>query len=196
LAVQAAPAPHSIEHAVLPVQSTVQPPAGHLSAQVLLPWQLAVDPLPRVRLHVLPPPHVTVLFSPVSSVHSLVPLHVAVQFEVQLPTHSDWPLHVVVHPVPHVESHVFFDWQLYVTLSGSTPASAPPSEAELAADPKVQVPPVLQVHVLPVHSQSPVHDAFAGGGAPPLLPPHAVAIPNESPRKPTISVRDVTMAQD
>jgi hypothetical protein len=36
-AVQAAAAPQSIEHAVLPVQSTVQPPSGHFSVHVLLP---------------------------------------------------------------------------------------------------------------------------------------------------------------
>jgi hypothetical protein len=37
LAVQAPASPQSIEHAVLPVHSTVQPPAGHFRAHVLLP---------------------------------------------------------------------------------------------------------------------------------------------------------------
>ena len=146
----------------------------------------------------LPPPHVTVLLVPVSRMQSLVPVHVAVQFELQLPTHSDCPPHVVVHPVPHVELHGFFDWQLYVTSLGA-PASTPLSEAEPDADPNVQFPPVLQVHLLPVHSQSPVHVALDGGGAASLLPPQAMAIraiANESPRKPRSSVREVAMLQD
>jgi hypothetical protein len=145
----------------------------------------------------LPPPHVTVLLFPVWRVQPLVPVHVAVQFELQLPTHSDCPPHVVLQPVPHVELHVFFESQLYVTLFGA-PASAPLSEAVLGADPKVQVPPALQVHVLPEHSQSPVHAACCDEGGASELPPHAVAlraIPNASPRKPRRSLREVSMLQ-
>jgi hypothetical protein len=65
LAVHAPASPHAIVQAELPVQSTVQPPAGQLSAHVLLPWQLAVEPLPRFRLQLAPPPHVTLLLAPV-----------------------------------------------------------------------------------------------------------------------------------
>ena len=46
-------------HVVLPVQSRVQPPFGHSMLQVLLPPQLAVEPVPSVREQLLPPAHST-----------------------------------------------------------------------------------------------------------------------------------------
>ncbi len=73
--------PHSTEHSVLPWQSSVQPPSGHLIAHVLLPVQVSVEPPPSEMLQLLPPPQVTVLFVPVVRLHVLVPLHVDVQLD-------------------------------------------------------------------------------------------------------------------
>ena len=86
---QGAPPPHSMEHPELPVQSTVQPPLGHLIVQLLLPPHERVDPVSRVIEQSLPPPHVTWLSTPVTSVHVLVPSQVDVQFEPHVPAHSD-----------------------------------------------------------------------------------------------------------
>jgi len=134
---------------------------------VLLPVHDTVEPVSTVTVHLLPPPHVTVLFVPVERLQVLVPSHVELQLEVQVPVHVDWPLHDVVHPVPHVESQEFFDWQLYVTLLGRAPPSpAPPSEPP----PNVQLPPVLQVHVLPEQVQSPVQPADPATPGLSLLP--------------------------
>ncbi len=99
-----------------------------------------------------------------------------------MPSHLDCPAQFDVQPVPHVESHVFFDWQSYVTLlGGAAPPSPPSAEAEPPAEPNVQVPPVLQVHVLPEHWQSPAtalaHDAVDGTGAS-FEPPHPVVEPD------------------
>ncbi len=174
---------------MLPWHFTVQPPPGHLIAHVLLPVHVTVDPLPSETLQSLPPPHVTVLFVPVVRLQVLVPLHVEVQFDAQVPTHVDWPEQSVVQPVPHEELHVFFVWQSKVALSGGAtllePPSAPPSApVALALPPKAQVPPVLQVHVAPEQSQSPVHDGL-GTVAFPLLPPHPVAATEPMAEKPT-----------
>jgi hypothetical protein len=103
--------PHVTIHDELPVQSAVQPPFGQSIAQVLLPWQDTVEPVSTDTLQSLPPPQVTVLFTPVLSVHVLVPLHVDVQSDAQLPAHVDWPAQVFVHPVPHVRSQVPFESQ-------------------------------------------------------------------------------------
>ncbi len=84
-----AASPHSTEHPELPVQSTVQPPFGHLIVQLLLPSHESVDPVSRVIEQSLPPPQVTWLFTPVTSVHSLVPSQVDVQFDPQAPSHTD-----------------------------------------------------------------------------------------------------------
>lgn len=62
LIVQAAAAPHSIVHSLAPEHVAVQPPFGHLIAQVLVPSQLTVVPVSTVSEHLLPPPHVTLLF--------------------------------------------------------------------------------------------------------------------------------------
>ena len=96
---------------MLPVQSAVQPPFGHLIAQLLLPWHEIVDPVSSETLQSLPPPQVTVLFTPAESVQVLVPSHVEVQLEPQLPAHCDWPAQVFVHPVPQVRSQLFRESQ-------------------------------------------------------------------------------------
>ena len=57
--------PHSTVQLVLPVQSAVQSPFGHLMTHVLLPSHDTVEPVSRDRVQSLPPPHVTVLFTPV-----------------------------------------------------------------------------------------------------------------------------------
>jgi hypothetical protein len=181
--------PHSTEQSVLPWHFTVQPPPGHLMAHVLLPVHVTVEPVPSETLQSLPPPHVTVLFVPVVRLQVLVPLHVDVQFDKHVPTHIDWPEQSVVQPVPHEELHVFFVLQSKVALSGGTaplvPPSAPPSApVPLALPPKAHVPPVLQVHVAPEQSQSPVH-AGPGIVAFPLLPPHPVAATAPIVEKPT-----------
>ena len=54
-----------------------------------LPVHESVDPSPSVTAQSLPPPHVTVLFVPVSMVQSLVPVHVAVQFDSQVALQVD-----------------------------------------------------------------------------------------------------------
>ena len=154
--------PHSSEQAALPPHSALHPPFGHLIVHVLLPVQSSVEPVSSVTVHVLPPPQSTVLFVPVESVHVLVPVQLDVQFEPQLPSQTDCPAQLLVHPVPHARSHVFFDWQLNVALSGgavpvdpSVPPSAP-AVVLAAVPPNAQVPPALQVHVAPLQSQSPV----------------------------------------
>lgn len=76
-----AAAPHSTVQVALPAHWVVQPPFGHFTLQVVLPWHSTVVPVSTLSLHVLPPPHVTLLFVPVESVHSLVPVHVEVQFD-------------------------------------------------------------------------------------------------------------------
>jgi len=164
LILHAAVPPHSTEQSVLPWQSTVQPPSGHLIAHLLLPVQVSVEPPPSEMLQSLPPPQVTVLFVPVVRLQVLVPLQVDVQFDWQLPEHVDCPAQSVVQPVPHVELHVFLVWQSNVTLFGGAapplepvvPPSAPASPLvvpalPLAAPPKEHVPPVLHVHVAPEH---------------------------------------------
>lgn len=103
--------PQVTEHSDEPVQSTVQPPFGHATAQLLFPVQESVLPVSIVTLQSAPPPQLTVLFVPVVSVQSLVPVHVEVQFDWHVPLHVDCASHVVVHPVPQVESHVFFESQ-------------------------------------------------------------------------------------
>jgi hypothetical protein len=135
---------------------------------VLLPVQLTVEPVSTVRLHVLLPSHVTVLFVPVDSVHWLPPAQVELQFDSHVSLQADWPAHDDVHPVPHVESHVFFDSHEYETSFGRGPLAGAPSPT--VAVPKVHVPPVLQVHAAPEQLQSPEHAATDAGV---LVPPHA-----------------------
>jgi hypothetical protein len=67
-----------------------------------------VEPVSSETMQLLPPPQVTVLFTPVTSWHVLVPVQVDEQLEAQLPAHCDCPLQVLVHPEPQVRSHVFF----------------------------------------------------------------------------------------
>jgi hypothetical protein len=143
-------------------------------------------PAPTESLHVLPPPHVTLLFVPVERVHSLVPVHVDVQFDSHVPSHFDWPAQLVVQPVPHVESQVFFDLQSNVALFGGAaapPSPVPPSPPAVVpevAPPNVHVPPDLHSHTAPVHWQSPVQLACAA--ATPSSPPQPVeAAPATAP---------------
>lgn len=51
----APPLPQSMLHAVEPLQSTVQPPAGHFAAHVLFPPHVSEVPVPIVTLQVLVP---------------------------------------------------------------------------------------------------------------------------------------------
>ena len=177
--VQAPPLPHVSEQPVLPLQSTVHPPFGHSTLHVLLPWQVSVDEVSSVTVHLLPPPHVTLLFVPVESLHSLVPLQVEVQFDSQLPSQVDCPAQLVVQPVPHVESHVFFDSHENVALSGgAAPPSTPASPPAPLAPPNVQVPPCLQVHWAPVQTQSPVHEGLDTGAL--SSPPQPTGAANET----------------
>jgi hypothetical protein len=153
--VHADPVPHTTVQLEAPAQLAVQPPAGQVNVQLLLPLQETVDPDPTVTLHWLPPLQVTELFVPVETVQLLVPSHVVVQLAEQLPLHVDWPAQFEVQPVPHAMLQVFFDWQSLVTPLGGVvpPPSAPPSPP----GPKVQVPPELHVQVLPEQLQSPEH---------------------------------------
>jgi hypothetical protein len=160
-----------MEQAVLPPHAAVQPPFAHLRTHVLVPSHVAVEPVSSVSVQVLPPEQVTVLLIPVSIVHWLVPAQVDVQFELHVPSQTDCPAQLVVHPVPHVDEQVFFDWQSYVTLFGGPASTA----ALLGALPNVQVPPCWHVHVLPVQTQSPVQPAVDGGGGGLSLPPHPAA---------------------
>ncbi len=198
--------PHSTEQSVLPWQSTVQPPSGHLIAHLLLPVQVSVEPPPSEMLQSLPPPQVTLLFVPVVRLHVLVPLHVDVQFDWQLPEQVDCPAQSVVQPVPHVELQVFLVWQSNVTLFGGAapplvpvvPPSAPASPLvvpalPLAAPPNEHVPPVLHVHVAPEHWQSPEHEGL-GMSALPLLPPQPAAA--VAPRAPTVETPSATKANE
>lgn len=196
--------PHSTEHMVLPWQSTVQPPAGHLMAQVLLPVHVSVEPVPSEMLQSLPPPQVTVLFVPVVRLQVLVPSQVDVQFEEHVPAHVDLPAQSVVQPVPHVESHMFMVLQSNVTLLGgaaappleplappSAPAS-PPAALPLATPPNEQVPPALHVHVVPEQSQAPVQDGLGMAAA--SLLPQPVAAP--APMAPAAETPSATKASE
>ena len=93
------------------MQSAVQPPSGHRIVQLLSPEQESLEPVPIVMSQLLPPLHVTSLFTPVVSVHWLVPAQLDVQLAVQVPAHVDLPSHVLVQPVPHVRSHEPFESQ-------------------------------------------------------------------------------------
>ncbi len=75
-----------------------------------------VDPVSTSALHVLPPPHVTVLLVPVEMLQLLLPSPVLVQFEMQVLAHVDWPAQLVVQPVPHEVVQSFFESQLDFTL--------------------------------------------------------------------------------
>lgn len=162
--------PHSTVHAVLPPHSAVQPPLGHLMVQLLLPSQVTFEPVSSVTAQVLPPEHDTVLLVPVSSVHWLVPAQLDVQFEPHDPSHTDWPPHFEVQPVPQLRSHVFFDSQLNVALSGggaAVPPSPPsaPSALPLPDPPNTQLPPALHSQADPVQMQSPVQSGLAPLGS-------------------------------
>lgn len=170
--------PHSTTHPALPPHFAVQPPSGHLTLHVLLPSHVMVEPFWIVTLQLLPPEHVTVLFSPVVRLHVLVPAHDDVQFAWHVPSQVDCAAHVVVQPVPQVESHVFFESQWYVTSFGGgvPPSTTPPSPPTVPSAPKVHLPPVLHVQVLPLQSQSPVHEALEGLLS--SLPPQPIETPN------------------
>ena len=86
---QSSSPPHTTVQPAEPAQSAVQPPLGHSIMHALLPVQATVDPVPTCTSHVLPPPQVTVLSAPVDSMQLLVPSHVLVQFDVQLPWQVD-----------------------------------------------------------------------------------------------------------
>ena len=81
--------PHSTVQSVLPEHSALQPPFGQRMTHVLLPPQATVEPVSTSTLQLLPPAHVTSLFTPVEMVHVLAPLQLEVQLAVQLPAHSD-----------------------------------------------------------------------------------------------------------
>jgi hypothetical protein len=168
------PAPHVSEHEVLPEQSSEQPPLGQSTVQALLPWQVVLPDSPSVTVQLLVPPQSTMELSPALSVQSLPPAHVEVQLEPQEPLHADCPAHVVVQPVPQSTEHEFFELQSNATLSGGAgapPAPAAPEAPAAPAAPAVpaeppappdfgapneQVPPALQVQVVPLQLQSPV----------------------------------------
>jgi hypothetical protein len=152
-------------HAVAPEQLTLQPPAGQVTLQVLLPWHKTVLPGPTVKLHVLVPPQVTLPLMPAASAQVLPPVQVDVQFSLQLPEHCDWPAQLVVQPVPQVTLQSFFDSQLNVAPLGGAD-SEPPSPPE----PSVQVPPDWQLQVAPVHEQAPVHAMTADDDDPEHAP--------------------------
>lgn len=148
------PLPHVTEHLGEPEQFTVQPPAGHVTAHVLLPWHVTLPPVPTLTLQVLVPSHVTSPPVPVEREHMLPPPHVDVQPAPQLPEQADCPAQLVVQPVPQLTLQSFFDSQLKVALfGGATPPSAPPS----AAPPSEQVAPIAQEQVDPLHVQAPLH---------------------------------------
>jgi hypothetical protein len=134
-------------------------------------------------------------------VHWLVPVHVDVQFELHDPSHVDFAEQFVVQPVPHVESQVFCESHLYVTLFGGGAAPpSPPSAAPASVPPapKVHVPPCLQVHTFPVHSQAPVHaaveaEASAGISLLPSLPPQPIGPPEPKPMATATIPREPTM---
>jgi hypothetical protein len=167
--VHAAVPPQTTVQPVLPWQSAVQPPFGQLMLHELLPVHDTVEPVSTVTVHDAPPPHVTVLLVPVEMLQLLVPVQVDVQFDVHVWLHVDCPLQLEVHPVLHVEVQVFLDSHLYVTFAGPAPASLRPESS--AAPPIVQLPPCLHEHVLPTHSQSPVHVAVTPGLS---LPPQPI----------------------
>ena len=105
------------------------------------------------------PPQVSVLPPPAARVHVLPPAHDEVQFDPQLPEHADLPSHDVVQPLPQFTAQVFFESQLYVTPLGAAPASP-------ALGPSEQVPPDVQLHVVPEQAQLPVQSRVAPLDAP------------------------------
>lgn len=109
--VHAAEPPHCTVQPDEPAQLAVQPPCGQSIMHVLWPVQSTLDPEPTVTWHVLPPPHVSVLFVPVVTVQLLVPSHVVLQFDAHVLWHVDCPSHVVVQPVPHEALQSFFELQ-------------------------------------------------------------------------------------
>jgi hypothetical protein len=92
----------TIVHEPLPMQSTSQPPRGHVTLQLLFPVHDAFVPAPAVKLHIVFPSHVTMPFAPVARLHVEPPLHVETHESPQLPAHCDCPSHVVVQPVPQL----------------------------------------------------------------------------------------------
>jgi hypothetical protein len=112
-----APAPASGDpaqislHVAEPVQSTVQPPAGQVTSQVLVPWQDTVVPVPTLRSQVLVPVQSKVLSLPAENVQVLPPAQLEVQLAPQVRSHCDCPSQVLVHPVPHTPPQVFLDEQ-------------------------------------------------------------------------------------
>lgn len=180
------PLPQSTEHLGEPEQFTVHPPAGHVTAHVLLPWHVTVPPDPTLRLQVLVPSHVTLPPVPAERLHVLPPAQLEVHPAPQLPEHADIPAQLVVQPVPQLTLQSFFDSQLNVALfGGAVPPSAPPSPVP----PRVQVPPDAHEQVEPLQLQAPLHSGE-------LLeldaPEHATTIPAKvaaNARLPSVVVR-------
>ena len=161
---QDASVPHVRLQVVAPEQSTVQPPEGHSTVQVLLPWQVTLVPLPADSVHVLLPSQPRLEPVPAARVHVLPPVHVEAQFEPQVPEQLDLPAQLVVQPVPQLTLQSFLAEQSNVTpLGGGGP---PPSRPPSPPPPSEQVPPEAHVHVEPLQEQEPVHDKELPAGAP------------------------------
>jgi hypothetical protein len=146
------------------VQLTVHPPDGQATLHVLLPPHETLLFAATVRSHVLLPLHVTLPPLPVDSVHVLPPAQVDVHEEPQLPAHCDCPAQLVVQPVPQLTLQSFFDWQSNVAPFGGGVALVPPSPP--AAPPSVQLPPAEHVHVEPLHEHGPLHSGELFDDAP------------------------------
>ena len=104
----------------------------------------------------------------------------------------------MVQPVPHVELQVFFDSQSNDALSGGAmPPSPTPPSPPAVAPPNVHVPPALQSHTAPVHTQSPVQ--LACPAVTPSSPPHAVeaalATTNEPATTTNATIEEGTMRE-
>jgi hypothetical protein len=149
-----ASAPQVMLHCVLPEQLTVHPPDGQATLHVLLPPHATLLFAATVRSHVLLPVHVTLPPLPVDSVQVLPPAQVDVHEEPQLPAHWDFPAQLVVQPVPQLTLQSFFDWQSNVAPFGGGVVPAPPSPP--APPPSVQLPPLAHVQVEPLHEHEPL----------------------------------------
>jgi hypothetical protein len=154
--------PQVTVHLVAPEQFTVHPPDGHATLHVLLPPHETLLFGATVRSHVLVPVHETLPPLPVDRVHVLPPAQVDVHEEPQLPAHCDWPAQLVVQPVPQLTLQSFFDWQSNVAPFGGGVLPAPPSPP----DPSVQVPPVAHEQLDPLHEQGPLQSGELDDDAP------------------------------
>jgi hypothetical protein len=106
------------------------------------------------------------------------PSHVVVQPEPQLPLQVVFESQCEVQFVTQSTLQVFMCWQSSVTLDGKlAPPSAPPSALKVSpVPPMVQVPPLAQVQVEPLHAQEPVQTVLVA-----LSSEHATII-NETRR--------------